>query len=113
MMGDNDHQCDKGESIAKLLAGEGFMKQALAELKDGQAKTQDLLVRMGETLVGMAHTQEAVKRLFEAVEKLDARVDAIEKRPGEKALKIQNMVETWIIRFFVLGALVYFFADKI
>ena len=112
-MGDNDHLCDKGEDIAKLLAGEGFMKQALAELKDGQAKTQDLLVKMGETLVGMAHTQEAVRRLFEAVEKLDARVDVIEKRPGEKALKIQNMIEVWVIRAFVAGGLIYFFADKI
>jgi chaperonin cofactor prefoldin len=112
-MGDNDHQCDKGESIAQLLAGEGFMKQALAELKDGQAKTQDLLVRMGETLVGMAHTQEAVKRLFEVVERLEKRVLVIEKKPGEKALKIQNMIETWVIRAFVAGGLVYFFADKI
>ena len=111
-MGDNDHQCNQAALIAKLATGEDFMKDQLDKLEKGQATTQKLLVEIGKTLVGMAHTQESVKRLFESVEKLAERVDVIEKRPGEKALKIQNMVETWIIRFFVLGALVYFFADK-
>jgi len=89
------HGCNQGPILDSLLTG--------------QQKIHETLFEIGQAMVTLAAVQEEQKILRDDHKSLDIRVDTLEKKDGEKALKIINNVETWGMRAFVLYVLNEFF----
>jgi len=81
----------------------------LESLLTGQQKIHETLFEIGQAMVTLAAVQEEQKTLREDHKNLDIRVDTLEKKDGEKALKTINNVETWGMRAFVLYVFNEFF----